>query len=185
MAEHSVIFYFSFLAVSLKGQTSVIKTQQTVLVEVRGNAFLNCQLMQFKDIVQVTWQKILAEGKRNLTSYHKTFGKKVNPDYLHKTEFKYAGLQNGSLVIKNVTEQDEGCYVCLFDVQHESPLRGKTCIQVYGKLKIAPVLQAETWECHGLPSFTHRGQFVHGRSGKEGVAILPWNTTKPLVQICG
>lgn len=115
------------------GQTSVIKTQQTVLVEVRGNAFLNCQLMQFKDIVQVTWQKILAEGKWNLTSYHKTFGKKVNPDCLHKTEFKYAGLQNGSLVIKNVTEQDEGCYVCLFDVQHESPLRGKTCIQVYGK----------------------------------------------------
>uniref|UniRef100_A0A668TX14 Ig-like domain-containing protein n=1 Tax=Oreochromis aureus TaxID=47969 RepID=A0A668TX14_OREAU len=113
------------------GQTSVIKTQQTVLVEVRGNAFLNCQLMQFKDIVQVTWQKILAEGKWNLTSYHKTFGKKVNPGCLHKTEFKYAGLQNGSLVIKNVTEQDEGCYVCLFDVQHESPLRGKTCIQVY------------------------------------------------------
>lgn len=47
-------------------------------------------------------------------------------------------------------------------------LLGKTfCITVH-----KPVHEMQ------LGSFTHCGQLVHERSGKEGSVILPWNTTK-------
>lgn len=47
------------------------------------------------------------------------------------------------------------------------------------------VLQVETWVCHGFPSFTQCIQLVHGRSGTQGFAVLPWNTTKVLVSLPG
>uniref|UniRef100_A0A8C4GVE4 Immunoglobulin V-set domain-containing protein n=1 Tax=Dicentrarchus labrax TaxID=13489 RepID=A0A8C4GVE4_DICLA len=69
--------------------------------------------MQNKDVVQVTWQK--PEGEKTLATSSKPFGPRVNPDFIDKVEFKDAGLQNNSIVIRNLTEQDEGCYQCLFN----------------------------------------------------------------------
>ncbi|KAI3366006.1 hypothetical protein L3Q82_009833, partial [Scortum barcoo] len=94
---------------------------------------LNCQLVQSKEVVQVTWQKVLPEGVRNLATYNKYFGPKVSPDFRDKVEFKDAGLQNSSIVIMNVTEQDEGCYHCLFNIYPDGPLTGSTCLQLYGR----------------------------------------------------
>ena len=64
--------------------TSLIETQQTVMAAVGEEAQLNCQLMQSKEVLQVTWQKLLPEGEKNLATYNKYFGQKVNAGFMRK-----------------------------------------------------------------------------------------------------
>uniref|UniRef100_A0A672YL38 Ig-like domain-containing protein n=1 Tax=Sphaeramia orbicularis TaxID=375764 RepID=A0A672YL38_9TELE len=104
-------------------------------VKVGGEAFLNCYLMKSEDVVQVTWQKISPE--MNLATNSKYFSPRVNPEFRHKVEFKDAGLQNSTIIIKNVKQQDEGCYNCLFNIQHQGAITCKTCLQIYGKNLLA------------------------------------------------
>ncbi|KAL7369902.1 hypothetical protein ABVT39_012931 [Epinephelus coioides] len=87
--------------------------------------------MQTKDVLQVTWQKVLPDKEQNVATYSNYFGEKVNPDLRDKVEFKYAGLQNSSIVIRRVTEEDEGCYQCLFNTYPDGALTGSTCLQLY------------------------------------------------------
>uniref|UniRef100_A0A671XJ69 Immunoglobulin V-set domain-containing protein n=1 Tax=Sparus aurata TaxID=8175 RepID=A0A671XJ69_SPAAU len=68
-----------------------------------------------------------------LASYTTRYGKRVNPAFKDKVGFADAGLQNSSIFIRNVTEEDEGCYLCLFNTDHEGAVIGNTCLQVYGK----------------------------------------------------
>ncbi|XP_028427559.1 uncharacterized protein LOC114550842 isoform X2 [Perca flavescens] len=112
------------------GLTSVIETQQTVMAAVGEEAQLNCQLMQSKDVLQVTWLKILLDEEKILATYNNNFGQTVNPDFSNNIEFK-AGLQNSSIVIRKVTEQDEGCYLCLFNTYPEGALTATTCLLLY------------------------------------------------------
>uniref|UniRef100_A0A8C4DVZ8 Ig-like domain-containing protein n=1 Tax=Dicentrarchus labrax TaxID=13489 RepID=A0A8C4DVZ8_DICLA len=130
---HSAFKGFPFLFFSFlfkEGLTALVQTQQTVMAAVGEEAHLNCQLMQNKDVVQVTWQKGSPGTEENVATYSKLFGPRVNPDFIDKVEFKDAGLQNNSIVIRNLTEQDEGCYHCLFNTP-EGRLTGTTCIKLY------------------------------------------------------
>ncbi|XP_031599213.2 OX-2 membrane glycoprotein-like isoform X1 [Oreochromis aureus] len=111
--------------------TAVIQTQQTVLAAVGEDAEFSCQLLQTKDVLQVTWQKISHDVETNVAMYNKQFGQRMNDGFTDKFKFKYHGLQNCSIVIRNVTEQDEGCYHCLFNTYPEGSFTGKTCLQVY------------------------------------------------------
>ncbi|CAI5689416.1 unnamed protein product [Oreochromis niloticus] len=97
----------------------------------REDAEFSCQLLENKDVLQVTWQKISAGGETNVATYNKYFGQRVNDGFTDKVEFKYTGLQNCSIVIRNVTVQDEGCYRCLFNTYPEGAFTGRTCLQVY------------------------------------------------------
>uniref|UniRef100_A0A3Q1GPF8 Ig-like domain-containing protein n=1 Tax=Acanthochromis polyacanthus TaxID=80966 RepID=A0A3Q1GPF8_9TELE len=110
---------------------NVIQTQQTVVAAVGQEAQFNCQLLQSKQVLQVTWQKILPDGETNLGTYNKFFGETVNPESADKMDFSYTGLQICSIVIRNVTEQDEGCYRCLFNTYPEGALTARTCLQLY------------------------------------------------------
>lgn len=103
------------------------------MAAVGDEACLSCQLIQPKEVLQVTWQKLSPEGGKNVATSTRYFGLRVNPDFRHKVEFKDAGLQNSSIVIRNVTEQDEGCYACLFNSNPEGALTGTTCLKVYGE----------------------------------------------------
>uniref|UniRef100_A0A3Q3JQL9 Ig-like domain-containing protein n=1 Tax=Monopterus albus TaxID=43700 RepID=A0A3Q3JQL9_MONAL len=117
----------------LASVTAVIQTQQTVLAAVGEEASLNCQLLETKDVVQVTWQKISPE-KKNLATYSKYSGQWVNSDKIEWTlEFKETGLQSSAIIVRNVTQQDEGCYSCLFNTDPDGALIGRTCLQLYGK----------------------------------------------------
>uniref|UniRef100_A0A668TUW2 Immunoglobulin V-set domain-containing protein n=1 Tax=Oreochromis aureus TaxID=47969 RepID=A0A668TUW2_OREAU len=62
---------------------------------------------------------------------NKYFGQRVNDGFKDKVEFVYTGLQDCSIVIRNVTEQDERCYRCLFNTYPEGAFIGRTCLQVY------------------------------------------------------
>ncbi|XP_051283160.1 uncharacterized protein LOC127378388 isoform X31 [Dicentrarchus labrax] len=129
-AEMKHFIYLLFLmGLFQKGLTALVQTQQTVMAAVGEEAHLNCQLMQNKDVVQVTWWK--PEGDKTLATSSKHFGPRVIPDFIDKVEFKDDGLQNNSIVIRNLTEQDEGCYHCLFNSYPEGALTGITCIKLY------------------------------------------------------
>nr|XP_024656592.1 OX-2 membrane glycoprotein-like [Maylandia zebra] len=111
--------------------TAVVQTQQTVLAAVGEDAEFSCQLLDTKDVLQVTWQKISRDVETNVATYSKYYGQRVNDGFNDKLKFKYTGLQNCSIVIRNVTEQDEGCYHCLFNTYPEGSFTGRTCFQVY------------------------------------------------------
>ncbi|XP_049426650.1 OX-2 membrane glycoprotein-like isoform X1 [Epinephelus fuscoguttatus] len=131
MANGAVLCLLFVSGVCQKGLAAVIETEQTVMAAVGDKACLNCQLMQPKDIRQVSWQKVLPEGVKNLASYNKYFGEKVNDGFQDNVEFKYAGLQNCSIVIRRVTEEDEGCYRCVYSTFPDGALTGSTCLQLY------------------------------------------------------
>ncbi|XP_075951232.1 uncharacterized protein LOC142953049 [Anarhichas minor] len=131
MSRRAVLQFLCVLGIFHKGQTALIESQHTVLAAFGDDACLNCQLMQSKDVVQVTWQKISPEGKTDLATDNKHFGQKVNSGFQGRVEFKAAGLQNSSIVIRNVTDQDQGCYLCLFNTYPDGALTGRTCLQLY------------------------------------------------------
>ncbi|CAK6980795.1 OX-2 membrane glycoprotein-like [Scomber scombrus] len=131
MANHAVLYLLFVVEIFPKGLTDVIQTQQTVMVKVGEDVHLSCQLMQTKDVLQVTWQKDLPEGKKNIATYSEHYGQTVNPGFQDKVEFKDAGLKNCSIVIRKVMEQDEGCYLCLFNTFPDGSLTGRTCLHLY------------------------------------------------------
>ncbi|XP_073318345.1 uncharacterized protein [Pagrus major] len=131
MEHRALVHLLCVLGVFHKGLTALIQTEQDVVAAVGDEACLSCQLLQSKEVLQVTWQKVLPEGEENIASYNKYFGRRVNADFQGKVEIKDNGLQNCSIVIKNTTEQDEGCYRCLFNAYPEGAVSGSTCLQVY------------------------------------------------------
>ena len=85
------------------GLTAQIQTQQTVLAAVGDEVSLSCHLLQSRDVLQVTWQKLSPEGeKKHIGSYNKYFGKTVKPEFQGKIKFKDVGLQKSSIVIMDV-----------------------------------------------------------------------------------
>ncbi|XP_063323679.1 OX-2 membrane glycoprotein-like, partial [Pelmatolapia mariae] len=117
--------------ISSTALTALIQTQETVLAAKREDAEVSCQLLEPKDVVQVTWQKTSNNVETNIATYSKNFGERVNSGFKDKFEFKYTGLHNCSIVIKNLTEEDEGCYRCLFNTYPEGAFIGITCLQLY------------------------------------------------------
>uniref|UniRef100_A0AAZ1XY27 Ig-like domain-containing protein n=1 Tax=Oreochromis aureus TaxID=47969 RepID=A0AAZ1XY27_OREAU len=119
MADCVLVYLLFVCGVFQTGAAAMIQTQQTVLAAVGEDAEFSCQLLETKDVLQVTWQKISAAGETNVATYNKYFGQRVNDSFTDKVKFKHTGLQNCSLVIRNVTEQDERCYRCLFNTYPE------------------------------------------------------------------
>ncbi|XP_014880597.1 OX-2 membrane glycoprotein-like isoform X2 [Poecilia latipinna] len=122
---------FTFGGSFQKGLAAVIQTQQTVSAAVGEDAPLSCQLLETKDVQQVTWQKVLERTERNIGSYSEYYGVTVNDGFRDKVQFTEAGLQKNSIVIRNVTDQDAGCYLCLFNTYPDGALTGRTCLTVY------------------------------------------------------
>uniref|UniRef100_A0A3Q1J487 Ig-like domain-containing protein n=1 Tax=Anabas testudineus TaxID=64144 RepID=A0A3Q1J487_ANATE len=108
--------------------TSEVQTLQTVMAAVGEEAHFSCQLMDSKDVRQVTWQKILPDHDKNMAVYNKYFGQRVNSDFRDKVKFKDVGLKNCSIVMRNITEQDEGCYLCLFDCYPDGLHVSSSCV---------------------------------------------------------
>ncbi|XP_014882041.1 OX-2 membrane glycoprotein-like isoform X2 [Poecilia latipinna] len=131
--EHilAVPILFFLLVIFSKGLAAVIQTQQTVSAAVGEDAPLSCQLLETKDVQQVTWQKVLERTERNIGSYSEYYGETVNDGFRDKVQFTEAKLQKNSIVIRNITDQDEGCYLCLFNTYPDGALTGRTCLIVY------------------------------------------------------
>ncbi|XP_059184114.1 OX-2 membrane glycoprotein-like [Centropristis striata] len=131
MSQPAVLCLLCALGLFEKGLAALIETQQTVLAAEGEEAQLNCKLMQHRDVLQVTWQKILPDGEKNLATYGKNFGLRINKGFQGKLKLKYAAPQNCSIVIREVMGEDEGCYRCLFNTYPEGALIGTTCLRLY------------------------------------------------------
>ncbi|XP_055019199.1 OX-2 membrane glycoprotein-like isoform X2 [Boleophthalmus pectinirostris] len=117
-------------AVFLEGLKIDIKAHVDVVVKAGEEARFQCPLPFSSDVLQVMWQKILPEEAVTvatcLLSQHKH-----HPKFSHRFRLTGAGLKNCSLVVQNVTEQDEGCYLCLFITSSDVANTGRTCLQMY------------------------------------------------------
>ncbi|XP_074521083.1 uncharacterized protein LOC141786230 [Halichoeres trimaculatus] len=131
MVYFSLPLFLCVFAVFHEGLTAPIQTKQAVMAAEGDHVCLNCQLTVPKDVHQVTWQKISPDGERNVATFSEYFGPRVDPSLQGKVKFKDTGLQNSSIVILKVTDQDEGCYRCLFNTKPDGALTGKTCLQVH------------------------------------------------------
>uniref|UniRef100_A0A3Q2QER7 Ig-like domain-containing protein n=1 Tax=Fundulus heteroclitus TaxID=8078 RepID=A0A3Q2QER7_FUNHE len=120
---------------------AVIETEETVWAAVGGQASLSCQLSGDEEVLQITWQEVLPGGEMSLATYTKKFGPQVKPGLEEKMDIQCKDLQSCSMVIRKVTEQDEGCYRCLFNTYPLGALIGRTCLKLYGE-DINPSYQA-------------------------------------------
>ncbi|XP_060922959.1 OX-2 membrane glycoprotein-like [Limanda limanda] len=125
-----VLFALGFFQTGL---TSVIQSVETVEEAVGEDAFLSCQILLSKHVVQVTWQKQTQDGVINLAISNNINGSRVIPYFRGKVEVIGRGLHNSSIVIKNVMEEDEDCYLCLFITNPDGALTGRTSLKVYGR----------------------------------------------------
>nr|XP_046238694.1 OX-2 membrane glycoprotein-like isoform X2 [Scatophagus argus] len=130
MTRGGVIYLLPVFGVFSTGLTSPIETRRIVRAEVGDDAHFSCQLLQSKDVVQVTWKKLSSRGEKSLASYTSRFGERVSSDVRDKVEFTAAGLQSSSIVIKKVSEEDEGCYHCMFNTYPEGVFTAATCLQL-------------------------------------------------------
>uniref|UniRef100_A0A3B3V544 Ig-like domain-containing protein n=1 Tax=Poecilia latipinna TaxID=48699 RepID=A0A3B3V544_9TELE len=93
---------------------------------VGDQASLSCRLTEDKNILEISWLKVLSDGEKTLATYIKDFGSRVRPDLEEKMDFQYESLQSCSMVIRKVMEEDEGCYRCLFNTYPKGALIGWT-----------------------------------------------------------
>lgn len=85
-------------------------------------------------VLQVTWQRHFKdESVENLATYNKRFGQQVNEPYQGKVFFAEASLSSTSIILKNVTWEDDSCYICSFNVYPDGSKRKQTCLTVQGK----------------------------------------------------
>ncbi|XP_065808020.1 OX-2 membrane glycoprotein-like isoform X1 [Labrus bergylta] len=131
MANSALLYFLFVSAVFHKGLNSVIQAQRNVAAAVGEQACLNCLLIQTKEVLQVTWQKILPDGERTVATDNLHFGQRVDPYFSGKVEFRDAGLQNTSILIREVTEQDEGYYRCMFNTYPDGALTATICLNVH------------------------------------------------------
>ncbi|XP_039997709.1 OX-2 membrane glycoprotein-like isoform X2 [Xiphias gladius] len=84
-------------------------------------------------VLQVTWQRLFKdESVDNLATYSKRFGQQVNEPYRGKLSFTEASLSSTSISLRNVSWQDESCYICSFNVYPDGSRRRQTCLTVQG-----------------------------------------------------
>ncbi|XP_043966350.1 OX-2 membrane glycoprotein-like isoform X2 [Gambusia affinis] len=111
------------------GFTAVVQTQHTRIAEVGKDAQLSCQFVAINSVQEVTWQKVLGSTKRDVSTYNLLSGEKVFSPFKDKVQFAYSKLKNNSIIIKNVTEHDVGCYLCLFNAYPMGNVTAETCLR--------------------------------------------------------
>ncbi|CAJ1087561.1 OX-2 membrane glycoprotein-like%2C partial [Xyrichtys novacula] len=135
MAEETSLYACILLLFALgiiqEGGAVLIQTQSEVTARLGDQVVLNCLLTQSWDVRQITWQKVSPGGERTVATYNKDFGQRVNASFSDKVEIRDCGLLNSSIVIRKLTQQDEGCYKCMFNTYPRGAFFGLTCITPY------------------------------------------------------
>ncbi|XP_051561118.1 OX-2 membrane glycoprotein-like isoform X2 [Myxocyprinus asiaticus] len=102
------------------------------------DASLSCALQSASGVKQVTWQRVRADERvQTLATFSERFKDHVDDKYVGKVSFTMALFNSTSIVIKNVTFEDEACYICSFKVYPLGPKRETLCLTVKGISKIS------------------------------------------------
>ncbi|XP_051982848.1 OX-2 membrane glycoprotein-like [Xyrauchen texanus] len=107
------------------------------------DASLSCTLPNASGVKQVTWQRVRADERaQTLATFSERFQKHVDEQFVGKVIFTVASFNSTSIVIKNVTFEDEACYICSFKLYPVGPKRETMCLTVKGISKIIATLNA-------------------------------------------
>ncbi|XP_051561110.1 OX-2 membrane glycoprotein-like isoform X2 [Myxocyprinus asiaticus] len=135
------------------------------------DASLSCTLPSASGVKQVTWQRVRADERvQTLATFSERFKDHVDDKYVGKVSFTMALFNSTSIVIKNVTFEDEACYICSFKVYPLGPKRETLCLTVKGISKItATVNPAPSSELDIIVSCSATGK---------PTPILKWKSTE-------
>ncbi|XP_037552732.1 OX-2 membrane glycoprotein-like [Nematolebias whitei] len=98
-----------------------------------GEAQFNCTVSPPTGVLQVTWHRPSTDERiENLATFSKHFGEQVNEPYKGKVAFKERSLNSSSILLRNITWEDEGCYICAFNVYPDGSKRKQMCLTVQG-----------------------------------------------------
>ncbi|KAG7501548.1 OX-2 membrane glycoprotein-like [Solea senegalensis] len=158
------MLYILILALLFKASAMQLKGYGNAVVEYGKEGHYKCTVDNQTGVLQVTWQRLMKdEPIENLATYSQHFGQRVNRPYQGKVVFTQASLNSTSITLKNVSWQDEGCYICSFNVYPDGSKRKQTCLSVQG------ISSVDT-------QFHHRS----GRDGEDvGVSFSCSATGKP------
>lgn len=84
-------------------------------------------------MLQVTWQRLAKGAAESMATYSERFGKEVNKPYLGKLLLTEASFSSASITLKNVTWEDETCYICSFNIYPDGSKLAQTCPKVQGR----------------------------------------------------
>ncbi|KAK6466285.1 OX-2 membrane glycoprotein-like, partial [Huso huso] len=114
------------ITVQSNGSTAVLNKDFT----------LKCSLSN-NNVMQITWQKEKDQGSpKNMASYSKRFGPNVLEPYHQRMNFSCLGLNESSITIHKVQAEDEGCYLCLFNIYPQGSIVGRSCFTVFGIIEM-------------------------------------------------
>uniref|UniRef100_A0A3Q3JQN0 Immunoglobulin V-set domain-containing protein n=1 Tax=Monopterus albus TaxID=43700 RepID=A0A3Q3JQN0_MONAL len=92
-------------------------------------------------VLQVTWQRLFKDQSiENMATYSERFGQQINGPFLGKVIFTEASLNSTAITLKNVTWEDESCYICSFNVYPDGSKRKQACLTV-GTFHLVPPTQ--------------------------------------------
>ncbi|XP_065395271.1 OX-2 membrane glycoprotein isoform X2 [Macaca fascicularis] len=94
-------------------------------------ASLRCSLQNAQEVLIVTWQKKKAVSPENMVTFSENHGVVIQPAYKDKINITQLGLQNTTITFWNITLEDEGCYMCLFNTFGSGKISGTACLTVY------------------------------------------------------
>ncbi|KAM4538590.1 OX-2 membrane glycoprotein-like [Fundulus diaphanus] len=119
------------VSLAFEAHASDISSHGTTTVMFGEEARFTCTLADPTGVLQVTWQRGLKpELLENLATYSKRFGEQINSPFARKVSFRESSLSSSSIVLKNVTWEDENCYVCSFNAYPEGSKRKQICLKV-------------------------------------------------------
>ncbi|XP_015247477.1 PREDICTED: OX-2 membrane glycoprotein-like [Cyprinodon variegatus] len=138
-----MLLIITIICLAFKAQASEIIFDGGNTAKYGEEAIFTCTLPDPKGVLQVTWQRGLKpESLENLATYSNRFGKQVNEPFNEKVSFRESTLNMSSIILKNITWEDENCYVCSFNAYPDGSKRKQMCLTVTGVLEFTSAQQS-------------------------------------------
>ncbi|XP_073670661.1 OX-2 membrane glycoprotein-like isoform X2 [Paramisgurnus dabryanus] len=110
--------------ITARGDTSVVFGEE---------ASLSCALSNPSGVKQVTWQRARSDDRaETLATFSEVYKHHVEDQYVGKVTLTTASYNSTSIVIKNVTFEDEACYICSFQAYPVGAKWKTLCLTVKG-----------------------------------------------------
>nr|QRN68032.1 CD200-like protein [Betacoronavirus Erinaceus] len=119
------LIFFVHVLVLCRAQVLI----QNATVQLNKPASLRCTLQSSQEVLIVTWQKIKQGSPENMVTYSKNHGVVLQPSYKDKVNITQLELTNSTITFWNITQEDDGCYNCLFNT-FSRKISGKSCLTI-------------------------------------------------------
>ncbi|XP_015733940.1 uncharacterized protein LOC107321484 isoform X2 [Coturnix japonica] len=98
------------------GLEEAVKCESITEAPLGQEANFSCDFLLHMDVLQVTWQKINGSSIRNIATYSRTYGLRLQESFQRKARLTVAALNTSAITLQNLTSEDTSCYRCIFNV---------------------------------------------------------------------